>query len=204
MQILILIPAFLVFLYCLYKVIKDDYVFIRRNISLEQIFDIAIIICLVSLIFLKLSLFSAVLGGMAFLYVIAKYKKIPLGRLFDFFTLALAVALPVGYACSAFLFRDYLLFLAITNALLYSVFAVFSGKFVYPRLMSRELKEGSLHILFLIFFCFVSFLDLIILYQKNKFQLITVENILLILFFFFSLFLFFKQARSGFTNRKRL
>src|SRR6185369_9455753 len=110
----------------------------------------------------KLSLFLAILGGMGFLYLIAKYKKIPLGRLFDFFTLAFVVALPVGYAFSAFLLRDYLLFLSLTNAFLYSVFALFSGKFIYPRLMSRELKEGSLHILFLIFFCFVSFLDLII------------------------------------------
>ena len=204
MQILILIPAFLVFLYCLYKVIKDDYVFIRRNISLEQVFDVALVIVFVSLVFLKLSLFLAILGGMGFLYLIAKYKKIPLGRLFDFFTLAFVVALPVGYAFSAFLLRDYLLFLSLTNAFLYSVFALFSGKFIYPRLMSRELKEGSLHILFLIFFCFVSFLDLIIIYQKNKFPLVTLENILLIIFFFFSLFLFFKQARSGFTNRKRL
>jgi len=185
-------------------VIKDDYVFIRRNISLEQVFDVALVIVFVSLVFLKLSLFLAILGGMGFLYLIAKYKKIPLGRLFDFFTLAFVVALPVGYAFSAFLLRDYLLFLSLTNAFLYSVFALFSGKFIYPRLMSRELKEGSLHILFLIFFCFVSFLDLIIIYQKNKFPLVTLENILLIIFFFFSLFLFFKQARSGFTNRKRL
>jgi len=204
MHILVLIPSFLIFLYCLYKIIKDDYVFIRRNISLEQIFDIALIIIVVSLIFLKLSLFSAVLGGILFLYLIAKYKKIPLGRLFDFFTLAFAVALPVGYLSSAFLLRDFTLFVYLINAFLYTVFAVFSGKFVYPRLMSRELKEGSLHILFLIFFSFVSFLDLIISYQKNKFSLLTIENGLLILFFLFSLFLFFRQAKNGFTNRKRL
>ncbi|HEX8932403.1 MAG TPA: hypothetical protein VF810_04565, partial [Patescibacteria group bacterium] len=59
MQILLTIPAFFVFLFCLYKLIKDDYVFIRRNISLEQVFDIAIIIFLFSLAFSSFSLISA-------------------------------------------------------------------------------------------------------------------------------------------------
>lgn len=203
MHILVLIPAFFVFLYCLYKIIKDDYVFIRRNISLELVFDIAIIITLVSMVFLKLSLFSAILVGILFLFIIAKYKKIPHGRIFDFFTLAFAISLPIGYLSSVFIAKDFLLFIYLTNAFLYIIFAFFAGKFIYPRVMSRELKEGSLYIIFLIFFCFVSFLDVIIEYQKQKFPLINWENILLIIFFLLSLFLFFKQARSGFTNRKR-
>src|ERR1035437_4214204 len=105
MKYLLLIPSFLVFLYCLYKMVKDDYLFIRRNISLEQVFDIGFSITFISLLFSRLfyyiyqpvtgdiflvsyfsfqkgglSLFGAVIGGVIGLFFIGKYKKVPLGR----------------------------------------------------------------------------------------------------------------------------
>src|SRR6266568_4274147 len=43
MQLLLFIPALLVFLYALFRLVKDDYIFIRKGISLEQSFDIAFI-----------------------------------------------------------------------------------------------------------------------------------------------------------------
>src|SRR5216683_2730865 len=54
MQILIFIPALLVFLYTLYRLVKDDYVFIRKGISLEQSFDVAFITLWVSLFMSRL------------------------------------------------------------------------------------------------------------------------------------------------------
>lgn len=62
MHILILIPAFLIFLYVIYKIVKDDYIFIRRNISLEQVFDIVFIIALICLIFSRFSFAEGVIG----------------------------------------------------------------------------------------------------------------------------------------------
>ena len=203
MNILILIPALLIFLYIIYKIVKDDYVFIRRNISLEQTFDIALIVVLICLIFSRFSFVECFISGIVVLYLIGRYKKIPLGRLYDFFTLAFITALPIGYIGYAILFKNYLILYSV-NAFLYFVFAFFAWRFVYPQLMSRELKEGSLNIIFLIFFCFVSFVNGIILYQSGKFVLITSGNILLILLFIFSLGLFFKQAKIGFTNKKRV
>src|SRR5260221_12872221 len=106
MQILIFIPALLVFLYSLYRFVRDDYIFIRKGISLEQSFDIAFIILWIGLFasrFLYLlfhfysgenilydffslkggefSLTGGVIGGTIAIYLIGKYRKVPLGRL---------------------------------------------------------------------------------------------------------------------------
>src|SRR5262245_59018409 len=102
MELLVIIPALLIFLYSLYKLSGDDHVLIRKNISLEQMFDVAFgtlwISLLVSRIYFflvdqklinnffvaffttkgGLSLAGAVVGGICALYGIGKYKKIPL------------------------------------------------------------------------------------------------------------------------------
>ncbi|MBI5123388.1 hypothetical protein HZA75_06040 [Candidatus Roizmanbacteria bacterium] len=205
MEILItILPAFLIFLFSIYKIVKDDYVFIRRNISLEQIFDISIIVFLVGLALVDFSLLGAVIAGIMVLYLITKYKKIPLGRIFDFFTFAFVIALPIGFLSHAFFIKGADVLVDVANAVLFLIFAFFSGKAVYPMIMSREVKEGSLHIIFLVFFAFVSFVDTVFLQQKGKLVLLNAQNILLALFFIFSFFLFFKQANSGFTNKKRV
>jgi len=205
MEILVtILPAFLIFLFSIYKIVKDDYVFIRRNISLEQVFDIAIIVFAIGLVLMKFSLLGAVLAGIMILYLIAKYKKIPLGRIFDFFTFAFSIALPIGFLSHAFFVKGMDLTVDIINAVLFLIFAFFSGKVVYPMIMSREVKEGSLHIIFLVFFTFVSFVDTLFLQQKGNLVLLSIPNILLVIFFIISFFLFFKQANSGFTNKKRI
>ncbi len=228
MQIVVLIPAFILFLYYIYKLVRDDYVFIRKNISLEQMFDIAFIVMWVSLFFARLfffifnnmfnqniflqffspkveglSLFGALLGGLGTLYLFAKYKKIPFGRLFDVFTLALVVSLPFGFIGSAVLVHNFALLAYLVNAFVYLIFAIFCVKYVHPKLNSRELKEGNVQIIFLLFFSTVLLINATMLRQQGKITLISIESIVLFVFFLFSLFLFLKQARSGFINKKR-
>jgi hypothetical protein len=228
MQLIVLIPSFLVFLYFLYKLVKDDYVFIRKNISLEQIFDIAFVVLFVSLFFSRfffllfhfdyhqnpfLSFFTPGKGGFSFfgliigvittLYLIGKYKKIPLGRLFDFFTLAIVVALPLGYFSSAFLLQGFSMASQLVNAIVYFIFAVFCVKYVHPKLTSRELKEGNLQILFLLFFSVVSLINVTMLSQKGKIVLVSIESITLVILFLISTALFIRQSRSGFINKRR-
>src|ERR1700690_1261632 len=113
MQFLIFIPALLVFLYSLYRLVKDDYIFIRKGVSLEQSFDIAFITLWVSLFMSRFlyflfhwstkqniffdfftlkrggfSLTGAVIGGTLAVYIIGRQKRLPLGRLSDFLSLA--------------------------------------------------------------------------------------------------------------------
>lgn len=228
MEIVVLIPAFILFLYYIYKLVKDDYVFIRKNISLEQIFDITFIVSWISLFFARvfyfifnpqvshniifnffstnipgLSLFGGFIGGAGALFLIGKYKKIPLGRLFDFFTLALVVSLPLGFLGAAALAKDFTLIAYLGNAVVYFIFAVFCVKYVHPKLASRELKEGNLQVVFLVFLAVVLLVNGILLREEGKIVLITIENIILLLFLLFSLVLFIRQARGGFINKKR-
>lgn len=228
MNIIVLIPAFLIFLYFIYKLVKDDYVFIRKNISLEQIFDITFIVTWVSLFFARVfyfifhplqghnlflvffspqvpgfSLVGLVLGGILAMYIIGRYRKIPLGRLFDFFTLAFVVALPVGFLGTSVLMKNFTLAASLVNTIVYMIFAIFCVKYVNPKLESRELKEGNLQILFLLFFSVVSFINVTMLSQVGKVVLLSVESVILIILFLISFILFVRQAKLGFMNKKR-
>jgi hypothetical protein len=207
MNILIFVPAFLVFIYCLYRLVKDDYVFIRKNVSSEQMFDIAFVITWIGLFFSRLfffvlhslrdaniltsffsvqanefSLFGLVLGGIGGLYLAGRYKKLPINRLFDFFATAFAVALPVGFLTSTLFFKEYVLLLYFINAVIYSFFAYYLIKYFQPKF-----------IVFILFFSSVSLVDSLILQFLNKSSLIDIENILLLLAMITSLVFFFKR-----------
>lgn len=228
MQLLIAIPAFVLFLYFIFKLVKDDYVFIRKNISLEQMFDLTFIVIWISLFFARVfffifhplsdknifltffsfqvqgfSLVGFVLGGIVAVYLIGKYKKFPLGRLFDFFTLAFIMALPLGFLSSAAFTRNFQLLLSLGNALVYFIFAIFSWKYIYPKINSRELKEGNLPVVFALFFSTVSLINATLLQQEGKITLISLESILLFFVVLLSLGIFIKQAHDGFFNKKR-
>jgi hypothetical protein len=228
MQILILIPAFLSFLYTLYKLVKDDYIFIRKNVSAESAFDIAFILGVVSVFTSRIlyflfhpipqknnlilfftagqggfSLLGAVVGAMVVLYGMSKYKKWPTGRLFDFFTLAFSVALPVGILCTAAFYRDYALWLHLGNALFYFISMTWFLRFLYPRLMSRVLREGTISIVFIILFSVVSLVNAIFLQQQGKIILLSQESIGFTLLFLFGVGLLIKQASGGLLNKKR-
>lgn len=228
MQLVVLIPAFLLFLYVIYKLVRDDYVFIRKNVSLEQMFDIAFISTAVGLVFSRLfyflfhfhqgdNIFSlfffANSGGFSFvgacfgtalaLYLLGRYKKVPMERYFDFFTLAFVVALPVGFIASAFFATKTTLLFILGNALVYTIFAIFCLKYVYPKLSSRELKEGNVYVVFLVFFAIVLLLNEILLREDGNIVFLSVKSVVLGIFFLFSLVLFIRQGRDGFVNRKR-
>lgn len=228
MYFLLLLPSFLLFLYALYKLTKDDYVFIRRNITHEQIFDAAFTVTWVSLLFARIdyfifhpvsssknvfisfftpteggfSLIGAVLGGTIALYFIGKYKKVTLGRLFDFFVLSLLVALPLGFLSSAILLRGYELIVFLVNGFIYLILSFTFFKFFYPKLLNRTMKEGNLSIYFLIFFSLTSFVTTILSYSKGLVLQFTFQSLLPVLLFIIGLLLFFKQESKGLRVRK--
>lgn len=228
MELLVLIPSGLIFLYSLYRLVKDDYVFIRKGISQEQAFDIAFITLWISLIFSRLfdmvftyqidknifiqffslpnggfSLVGGIIGGIIALYLISKYKKIPLGRVSDFFTLSVLCALPVGYiGLALFEKREALLYTSL-NIVLFVLLLIFFFQFLKPKLMSRTLKEGVLSIIFLIFFSAITLLSNLLSSLPNiqgyLLNPVTITNITLL---FFSIFLYIKEERP-FSHRRR-
>jgi len=221
MHFLVFIPAIFIFFFCIYKLTKDDYIFIRKNISVEQIFDISFIVIVVSLLFARFIFFSnifsdgrnyffnvfsfrsanfslpgAVIGGLVFLYCLGKYRKIPLGRLYDYFALAFLTALPAGFFCYIILLKKSEIFLFLMYTLFYVLLAIFFLKFLYPRFMNKTLKEGNISIFFLMFFSLLSFIPSVTNAEKTPFSFINVENFLLVVLFLFSFVLLFKQERG--------
>jgi prolipoprotein diacylglyceryltransferase len=199
MQLLFLFPAFIIFLFYLYQLVKDDYLFIRKNILSEQMFDIAFLTLwgslfvarLWSLLFYPLarenifltffsfnkggfSLLGGFIGGVLALYFIGKWKKMPLGRLFDFFTLAFLVALPWGFLSLAIVLKKSELLFIIASAILFFGIMLFFLKYLLPRLMNRTLREGTITAVFSL--CFSIFLFASSLFVGSKFTVMLLNT----------------------------
>jgi prolipoprotein diacylglyceryltransferase len=226
MQILVFIPSLLLFLYILYRMVKDDYIFIKKGISLEQSFDIAFIIMWVSLFLSRLlyslfhtypgqnilfdfftprkggfSLTGAIIGGIIVVCLIGRYKRLPLGRLSDFLSLSLLYTLPLLFLSDALLAkRNELLFLFL-NAVVYFVVLLFFVQFLYPKVMNRTIKEGILAIFFLLCFSLISLVTSLLMSLKNILNFINPENIILTALFIFSLVIFIRLEKSSHNRR---
>lgn len=227
MEVLFIIPAFFVFLYCFYKLIKDDYIFIRKGISLEQMFDVIFSVSWISIFVSRFfyylfhpigdsnllaaffsvqrggfSLLGAVVGGIISMYLFAKYKKIPLGRLFDFVSLAFLISLPFGFAAFSFAFKGEQFYMYMIQAVTYLLLTVFFMKSLYPRLMSRNLKEGTLTNYFFLIYFTLSLASSIAYGILHKNSLATLENMLLVCFFIMSCIFIVRHDRSNSKSKR--
>jgi hypothetical protein len=222
MHILLFIPISLLFLYVLYRLVKDDHIFIRKGVSLEQSFDCAFItlwsgliagrlLYLVSHIFTEknilfqffslknyeFSLVGGIIGGMISIYFLGKYRRIPLGRLGDFFSMALLSIFPLGFLVQALVVKKEELLFVFLNAIVYFILLLFFAQFLYPKIMNRTLKEGTLSLLFLVFYTIISLTTSIFISLKDLHNLINPENIILFLLLLFSMVFLVKQRTSS-------
>ncbi len=176
MPFFVFVPSFFIFLYTLYGLVKDDYVFLRKNIKLEQFFDIAIISIACGYILVQFALsargFSLNLflfGGIMSLLLIGRYKRLPLGRIFDFFTLSFLTSLPAGFLFGAIFMSKNGQLLFVINSVVYFLLAIFFRKVLLARVMSRTLKEGVLSIFFLLFYSsFTLIVSIFTSFKENK------------------------------------
>lgn len=229
MQYLLVIPVLLLFLYALYRLVKDDHVFIRKGISVEQSFDIAFITLWISLFMARLlylmyhfipgqniffdffslhngglSLTGAVIGGIIAVCLIGKYKRVPFGRLSDFLSLAFLYTLPVIYLANAVFVTKNELLLVFLNSIVYFIILLFFVQFLYPKILNRTMKEGMLAILFLLFYSFISLTVSFLTSLQHLQNFISLENITLILLFIGSVIVLMKQERTPTTIRRSL
>jgi len=211
---------------------NDDFIFLRKDVSMEKIFNVIFLGALASLfvsrlffafsaknilsnpfIFLLIPYFPglSLLGGVvgAGIYIFALMRRddqFPLGRLCDFFSIAFLISLPIGFL-GQLLFSEGNIFLIKlgAQAVLYFVLFIIFLKFFLPRLLNGKFKEGTITFLFLI--CF-SFVNLIL----NAFSKITIlgyfrnfENIILILMFFssFGILIWYENLLSKFSQSKK-
>lgn len=211
--------GFIVFLYCLYGLTRDDHVFLRKNISSENVFDIALVAALAGIFFARLfyvifnfspsflnplvfllfpyfpglSLAGEVIGVTLFLFILSRKNKIPSLRLFDFFAISFLAALPFGLFVNMFLNSN-----KNANAFLEIILIILNvALFAYllKTFQKGKIGEGSAALLSLVFFSVIYFLFNVIQNLKSFSLFGQKENFLLITVFFVSLLLFIKQEK---------
>lgn len=223
MQFFILVLAldFFVFLYCVYLLANDDFIFLRRDVTMEKIFNIIFLGSLSSLFFSRLfyglshggnvfanalvfllfpyfpglSLLGGVIGGGIVLLFLGLNKKsaLPAKRLADFFSIALLVTLPIGFL-GYYMFSENGISIIRAGSLIVSylmLFVIFL-RFLLPKLLSGKLKEGTITFLFLIFFAIISLASNAFTNFNILNYIKSVENILLILILLLSIGALFK------------
>jgi len=193
---------------------NDDFVFLRRDISMEKIFNIIFIGGLIGLFFARLfygfsaknifsnplvfllfpyfpglSLLGAVVGTGAYLLFLKTRKEnsLPLGRMCDFFSIAFLISLALGFIGSLIFSEDGTLIIKLSiQAFSYFILFIIFLKFFLPRLLSGRYKEGTITFLFLICFSVVNL-------TLNVFSKISIlgylknpENVILTLIFLLS------------------
>jgi len=155
MDTVLLLFSLLLFFFSVYIFSREDFLLIRKNVPVEQIFDFSFLglvfvtlfaritfvlfhfsrIYLNPLIFFLfpyfpgLSLFGGVGGGLIFLCVCTRDKRLPTARIFDIFSLSFLLTLPFWYGIHAILNeisrRNYVSVIDITLCILYIVASIF-------------------------------------------------------------------------------
>lgn len=206
---LLIFLSFIIYLFTLYVLANDDFVLLRKAITLEQVFDIAIVTGLGGLLFSRLvfiffhfargylnpfvfflfpyfpglSLVGGVGGGILCLFLLVRSQKMPHGRLFDIFSLAILSAVSTGYILqliSHFLQRKQIASVdAIVGLLFFIVFLVFSLIFI-PRQRRAQIQDGTITLLFLFIFSSIEFFhQFVLLSSKRLWQNDTIISILI-------------------------
>lgn len=185
--ILVLLICLFVLLYCVYVLVNDDFIFLRRDVTMEKLFNMIFLGSLVGLFFSRLfygftaknifsnpfvfmlfpyfpglSLLGGVVGAGAYFLFLTKHREnpLPMGRIYDFFSIAFLISLSIGFI-GYFLFSGENLstLRIVIQAVSYSILFVIFLKFFLPRLLNGKFKEGTITLIFLICFSIVSLIS---------------------------------------------
>jgi hypothetical protein len=212
--IFVILICFFIFLYCVYVLSNDDFIFLRRDVTMEELFNMIFLGSFISLFtsrlfygfshgevfanplvfvlfpyFPGLSLLGGVVGIGAYLMSlkIRKEKLLPLARISDFFSIAFLISLPIGFL-GVLMFSQHAIIMKLSiQAGAYFILFIIFLRFFLNNLLNGKLKEGTVTSLFLICFSVIGLIS-------NAFLKITVldyfkniENIMLILILLASL-----------------
>lgn len=152
-----------------------------------------------------LSILGGVIGVMIYFLILTLQEKdsFPLARLFDFFSIAFLVTLPLGFLGDLLFLQTRLemIKVAIQAISCFIVFIIFL-KFFLSKLLTGKFKEGTISLLFLIFFSVLNLIfnafpkTTVLIYLKNY------ENIILILLFLLSTGLLFWHENLIFKTKQ--
>jgi hypothetical protein len=208
-----------IFLYCVHFLTEDDFVFLRKNVSLEKIFNVIFVGIAPSIFFSRffygvfrmedfslnpfsyfffgdfpgLSLSGFVFGaGVYFLYLTQK-RDLPVLRIADIFSIAFTITLPVGLLGSLLFINQGFIEPIVLSIFYFVLFIVFL-KFIFPEFLSGRVREGSISLIFLACFSLVSFIANLFPVKDFINSLVSIENTML--FITFGITLYFLAARE--------
>lgn len=205
--ILTLLICLFIFLYCMYILSNDDFIFLRRDLTMEKLFNIIFIGSLFCLLFARLfygfsaggifsnlfvfllfpyfpglSLLGGVVGaGVYLIFLAERQNELPLGRMYDFFSISILMALSIGFMGYLLFIENTMFIKTILGSIIYLALFIIFLKYFLPKMLTGKFKEGTISLLFLSCFSLISLI-------LNAFAKINVlkyfsnfENIILIL-----------------------
>lgn len=221
--IIILALCLVVFLFSVFTFAHDDFILLRRNVTMEDIFNHALISAFVSLIFARtfyvllhprpvflnplgfilfpyfpgLSFLGGLIGGLLVLVILSRKKNYPIGRVFDFFSISLLAAMPFGFI--GFMFLSKHRSSIILGEFVFYLILLFVCLFILmPRFVRSGKEDGVIGFLFLISFSIVSMAVSFI----SKAPILSPVNFITLLILLSSTFLLIKQAIEGTILKK--
>ncbi len=229
--IVFLFLGFFTALFSIYYLSRDDLILLRKDVSMEQVFNLAFVVFFGGLFFARLFygllystkifinplnfflfpyfpgllLTGGIAGGVLWLFFILKSKNLPIGRIFDIFSISILSCLSLGYIGFFWLSRQNLLsgipiFLIIIYIILFYVFI----KYIHQYLLKGILKDGSGGLLFLISFSAVSLIVNIFDKIRSNPFLGKPENPILFVILIVSIVAFIKQEKLIKFPQRRL
>ncbi len=214
----ILLVSLFLFLYLVFVYAKDNFILLRKNITLEYLFNISFVGFLIGIIsarivyvlehlsvkylnplvlflfpyFPGLSVAGGVIGFSVYLFWATKQKKFPFWNIFDIFSLSLFFSFCIGellvFLTNLILQRTFTLAELVGSGIILLFFVIFS--IVYTK---STLKDGSLGFLILSFLVLIQ--NIVRLIIRGKFALsishMNFEDLLLGILFliYFTLFI---------------
>lgn len=215
MSIVILLFTLFIFLYVLHYYVRDDFIIFRKNVTLDDVFNIAFLsfvfvflgsrffyvadnfnpIFFNPLVFLAFpyypgfSLTGGILVGALFLLWHVHRRKFPGKRIFDFFSIATLWSVVTYSLISTVIFREFSPGVIIENVFLIIMLGLFLKPFI-PKYLSGKIKDGFLTGIFLMAYSVAKFTGLIIGTDiRNEF----IEVSLLLIMFFSGLIFVLKE-----------
>lgn len=213
------IISFIIFLFCVYQLTKDDFIFLRKNITTEDVFNIIFITLPVALLsarigfvllhpkwnylnpliffivpyFPGLSLLAGIVGSWIFISIYTRNKKILTKRLFDI----LAISFFFAYTSALLMQAGVTVFSnrlsAISDAGM-GLLAVLISIFLLSQFLRNKMHEGGILFSMFLAYCLLSGISDFFIYMQHK-PVSFISLGLTGVFFLISLVLFIRQEK---------
>ena len=216
LPIIVLGVCYFFFLFCLHALTLDDFVFFKKHITTERVFNIAFLTAGVSLFsarlvyvffhlslaflnplvfflfpyFPGLSLGGSIIGGLLFLFLYIRSQKLPFARFVDFFALSFLCAFPIGLLAQIFTTKKPFDHIVLTGGIVIAfIFFVFCVRLF----QKKRMQEGSSGILSLPVIVIVAFVTGFVGKTEQVLFFLSRDDFLLIGIFIVSLIILFRQ-----------